>query len=352
MKALTTLSVIALASTSAMALETKMDLKARFDYINTKQETKTTNATAVKSGSGEMNPQFARWYTDAKFNEKVNVKLVLNLAAANAAAGNVVSEFIDEAVWTQSLAPGLSAMIGKQATYMGGFENVASKRDVYLASKYNGQVPDNSTGVGANYTMMDQNLYFQYLEMNSNPGNYTDKKILGAAYVGSFMDGMVSPMLSYYKIGTARLGQYDNHMTAGVQVSAMNVIFQFDYNMLTEQKAGRTSLTAAANSSDAKLKSMVAHVRYNHENFKPFFKYMKEDGEGQSAKLIATNNALESERSAWELGLEFYPNKDEDMNYHLAYNSAEEKETTGTIKTTKETTTIYAGVSFGLNVLK
>ena len=357
MKALTTLSVLALASGSAMALDTTMNLKGRFDYINQKTETKSSANVTTKTSPSEMKPGYLVWTTDAKFNDKATVRLALDLVDANSATGNVVSEFIDEAVWTQSVMPGLSLMIGKQAPMMGGHEQSASKRDVYGASRYNAGLPDNSTGLGVGYTFMNQNLYAQYLENNTNSTNptLTDKKIANVAFVGNVMDGMITPMLSYTKVGTGRLGQYDIHTAAGLAASYMNVVFQFDYLMRENQKAGTNQ---AGTATDAELTTMVAHVRYNHENYKPFFKYIKEDAEGSYDLGASFSGAVESERTVMELGLEYVPNKDEDMRYHLVYSAAETEETKRLTANAAENnekfedTKIYAGVAFGMNLLK
>ncbi len=357
MKALTTLSVLALASGSAMALDTTMNLNGRFEYVNQKTETKSSANVTTKTSPSEMKPAYLSWITTAKFNEKSTVKLDLDLVDANAATGNVVSEFINEAVWTQSIMPGLSLMIGKQAAMMGGHEHAINYRDRYTYSRYNVGIPDNSTGLGVGYTFMNQNLYLQYLENNSNSTNptLTDKKIANVAFVGNVMDGMITPMLSYTKVGTSRLGQYDIHTAAGLAASYMNVVFQFDYLMRENEKGGTNQ---AGTATDAELTTMVAHVRYNHENYKPFFKYMKEDAEGSYDLGASFTGAVESERTVMEVGLEYVPNKDEDMRYHLVYSAAETEETKRLTANAAqnnenfEDTKIYAGVAFGMNLLK
>jgi hypothetical protein len=349
MKALTILTAIAFASSSAMALDTTMNALGRFDYIRTTTKNTATGVTDTKSATGEYKPTFLNWNTEAKFNETTKLKLSLDFTDSAGAVQNSVSEFVDEAFLTKTMGD-FSVMAGKHAPALGGFEQMTSKRDVYVLSKYNATVPDNSTGLTAAYTFMNNTLMLQHFENNTNSGTnptFTDKKISGVSYMGKFMDGMISPMLSYHKIGTARSGNNDIHTGAGLQVSAMNVVFQFDYLMLKQEKAGTDALAAVV---DGELKSMVAHVRYNHENFKPFLKYISEKAEGSITNLVA--GAVETKRSAWELGLEYVPNKDEDMNYHVVYNSATVKHSTGTTGTKNTESKLYAGVSFGLNILK
>lgn len=336
---------LALASSSAMALESTMDLKGRFDYVRTETENKA--ATTTKSSSGEYKISYLRLGTSAKFNDTTKLKLVLDFKDSNAAVTNSVSEFVDEAILTKTFGD-FSFMAGKQTVLVGGRENDWSKRDMYINSKYNDQIADNLVGLTAGYTIMNQSVYLQHLETASNGGGFTDKKATGLAYYGNFMDGMISPIVSYHKVGTTRQGLYDTFLAAGVQVSAMNVVFEFDYLMLEQEKNGTNT---AGNTADAELNSMVAHVRYNHENFKPFFKYIMEKGDNSFTGLIA--GAVETERNVWELGLEYVPNKDEDMRYHAVYSSAEAKQTSGAGTRNKdEEQKIYAGLAFGMNILK
>jgi hypothetical protein len=169
------------------------------------------------------------------------------------------------------------------------------------------------------------------------------------------MDGMITPILSYTKVGTGRHGQYDVFTAAGVSANYMNVVFQLDY-LMRENERGGTNTTGGV--VDSELTTMVAHVRYNHENYKPFFKYIKEDAEGSFDLGASFTGAVESERTVMELGLEYVPNKDEDMRYHLVYSAAETEETRRTVATAEqkmenfEDTKIYAGVAFGMNLLK
>jgi hypothetical protein len=348
MKKLTILAALALSS-QAMALDTTMNLKGRFDYVRTEGETKASaSAATVKTSRGEYSPSFLQWETAAKFNDTVKANLILDFADSNTAAINVFSEFVDVASITKTIG-NIELTIGKQAVQIGGRENQYSDRDLYLASAFSATNPNNQTGLSASYTFMDQMIVAQHLENQRTTETLKDKKSTGLAFYGKFLDGMVSPVASYHKVGTDIPGKYDIFTTVGVQVAAANIVFELDYLMLNKENGGTN---ASAQTADAELNSMVAHVRYAHENFKPFFKYIKEEGKGSFADLISTNSAVETERASWELGLEYTPSKDEDMNYHLVYNSSESKETSGTVKAVNEDKKLYAGVSFGFNILK
>lgn len=347
MKALTILAAIAMTSSSAMAMDTTMGLKGRFDYVNTTGKTTPQTGAVTKSSSGILTTSYFRLVTDAKLNETTKAKLTLDFAKAQAApdaAGNV-SSFVNEAFITKTLGD-LSVMVGKQAVLVGGRENDFSGRDMYIASNFNDQVSGNLTGVTAGYSVAGQDVYLQYLQQSSSAQNgdvqYTDKKVVGLAYYGAFMDKMIMPIASYHKSGTGRNGQYDTHTAVGVRVNVANFIVEADYLMLKQEK-----LSAAG---DAELNSMVAHVRYVMEGFQPFAKYIKDEGKKGYTGIV--DGSTTSERTAWELGLEFVPNKDEDMRYHVVYNNSEKKKLTAAPTSKVEESKIFAGVAFSYNILK
>lgn len=337
MKALTIVAALALTSGSAMALDTVMGLKGRFDYVRTE-----TDNNPGKDSSGVLTTSYLRLVTDAKLNDTMTAKLTLDFQEANSSKDNGLTNFVYEAFLTKDFGHGISAMVGKQAVLTGGHENEYSSRDVYSTSVFNDNIADNLMGLTAGYSVAEQNIYLQYLQQTDTAQTpFTDKKVVGAAYYGSFMNKMIEPVLSYHKQGTTRAGQYDTFMSAGLRLNVAQFTVEADYLVLEQEK-----LSAAG---DAKLNSIVATVRYNHENFKPFAKFIKEDGEKGFDGIVTGSN--ESERTAWELGLEFVPNKDEDFRYHVVYANSESKETKPASSKTEEQK-IYAGIAFNYNILK
>lgn len=340
MKALTIVAVLALSSGSAMALDTVMGLKGRFDYVHTE-----TDNNPGKDSSGVLTTSYLRLVTDAKLNDTMTAKLTLDFQEANSTKDNGLTNLVDEAFITKDFGHGFSVILGKQGVLTGGHENEYSSRDLYTTSIHNDSIVDKITGLTAGYAVAEQNIYLQYLQQtDANQGStatFTDKKVVGAAYYGSFMNKMIEPVLSYHKQGTTRAGQYDTFMAAGLRVNVAQFTVEADYLVLEQEK-----LSAAG---DAKLNSIVALVRYNHENFKPFAKFIKEDGEKGFDGIVTGAN--ESERTAWELGLEYVPNKDEDFRYHVVYANSESKETKPASSKTEEQR-IFAGVAFNYNILK
>ncbi|MBY0413512.1 MAG: hypothetical protein K2Q18_05075 [Bdellovibrionales bacterium] len=341
MKALTVLAALALTTSSAMAMDTVMGLKGRFDYV--RSETETTPGS--KDSSGVLTTSYLRLVTEAKLNDTTTAKLTLDLKDSSTSRDNGLSDFVDEAFITKSFGA-LNVMIGKQAPMVGGRENDYSSRDVYILSSFNDKIPGTLTGVSVGYTMAGQNVYLQYLQQTDSAqgatGTFTDKKVVGVAYYGDFMNKMLMPILSYHKAGTDRAGAYDSYMAAGLRVNVASFIIEADYLMLEQEKLSVKG--------DAELKSMVAHVRYAHENFQPFVKYIKEDGKKGFQGIVSGSTT--SERTAFEVGLEYIPNKDEDMRYHIVYNNAEAKKKSPAPTSKVEDQKIYAGIAFNYNILK
>ncbi|AUN97147.1 hypothetical protein DOM21_15935 [Bacteriovorax stolpii] len=338
MKALTIVAALALTSGSAMALDTVMGLKGRFDYVRTE-----TDNNPGKDSSGVLTTSYLRLVTDAKLNDTMTAKLTLDFQEADSSKDNGLTNLVDEAFLTKTFGYGFSAMVGKQAVLTGGHENEYSSRDIYTTSIHNDSIADYLTGVTVGYAVAEQNIYLQYMQReDSKQTPFTDKKVVGAAYYGSFMNKMIEPVLSYHKQGTTRAAAYDTFMSAGLRLNVAQFTVEADYLVLEQEK-----LTAAG---DAKLKSIVALVRYNHENFKPFAKFIKEDGEKGFDGIVTGSN--ESERTAWELGLEYVPNKDEDFRYHVVYSSSESKQTKPAPTSKVEEQKIYAGIAFNYNILK
>lgn len=329
----------ALLATSAYAVESEMKVIGRFDYNSLE-----TKAAGEKETSGELTTQFLRWKNTAKFSDTVTGELTLDFKAVGSQTtedGETTTNFldlVDTAFITKTFGPGLSLTIGKQATLTGGRENDWSQSDLYTTSAFFEALPANTVGLTLGYTFADQTFYAQYLEGETT--ELTDKKITGVAWYGNIAN-LVNPIVSYHKEGTDRPGQYDTLLSAGLQFNVSSFLVEFDYNTRTNENGSGTNPAV-----DAELTSMVAHVRYNHENWRPFAKYIMDDAEGS---FELGSGGVEQERTAWELGLEYVQNKDEALRYHLVYGNSETKNSSGA-ENKIENTSIVAGVKFALSL--
>ncbi|MEA9357017.1 hypothetical protein SHI21_12405 [Bacteriovorax sp. PP10] len=338
MKALTILATVALTSTSAFALDTVMAAKGRFDYIHTKTENKPGGETS----SGVLTTSYLKLIIDSKVNESTTAKLTLDFKP-NPTTDNGTSGLVDEAYLTKRFEA-LSVIVGKQAVMTGGRENDYSGRDVYMFSRFADSITKNLVGASAGYSMFGQNAYIQYLQQtDANQTPLTDKKVIGAAYYGEWMNKMIMPIVSYHKLGTDRPGAYNTQMVGSLRVNVDKFFVEADYLVLKQEK-----LTAAG---DAKLNTIVAHARYLFDQgFQPFVKYINEDGKKGYGGIVA--GSTDSERSAFEVGLEYYPTKDEDMRYHVVYDNSTSKKTSPGPTQKVEEQKIFAGIAFNYNLLK
>lgn len=338
MKALTILATLAFTSTSVFALDTVIGLKGRFDYIHTQ----TKNKPGTESSSGELKTSFLKLITDAKINDTTNAKLTLNFQPAPN-TDNGVSDLVDEAFITKN-AGNFSFLLGKQAVMTGGRENDYSASDVYLYSRFVDSFLYYFTGVSAGYTQYGQNFYLQYLEQADSKSNpLKDKKVIGAAYYGELMDKKIMPILSYHKFGTNRPGSYNNVISASLRFNINKFFIEGDY-LVNEMENFSTE-------GDAKITSIVTHARYIFdEGFQPFVKYITEDGKKGFTGIVS--GASSSERQAFEVGLEYFPNKEETFRYHVVYNNSDSKQTSPGPSLKVEEQKIYAGIMFNYNLLK
>ncbi len=341
MKALLIL-ILSLTPCLAYSLETSMIFRGRFDYNYEEKE----NTPGLKDSSGVLTTSYLRFGVMAKFDDTMKANLVLDFSDANTPKDNGLTELIDVAYVTKLIGQ-YSFLLGKQGVLIGGRENDYSLRDIYIYSSFNDATSASATGASVRYDTLGQSFYAQYLQQRDvKQTPFTDKKIIGLAYYGSLFNKKVEPIISYHKLGTTRPGQYDLFTATGVRVYAGQFFFEGDYLILVKEMAG---LNAASEVDDAKVTSIVLVARYNQENIRPFIKYLIDKGKN-SYDLGNGINDIKTKRDAWETGVEYYPNKDNDVRYHLVYNSSKFEEETGShAKYTEER--FVVGFAFGLNVM-
>jgi len=337
MKRLTILATLLAISAPSFAFDTAIGLKGRFDYIHTNLE----NTPGAKTSSGVMTTSYLGLVTASKINETTQAKLVLNFKS-DSTLDNGVQNMVNEANITKT-HDAFSAIIGKQAIMTGGRENDYSARDVYLYSRFSDTYTFYATGLALGYSKNGQNLYAQYLEQADSASTpLTDKKVVGVAYYGEWMNQMIMPIISYHRFGTDRPGAYNNILSASLRFNIDKFFIEGDY-LTTEQE----KFSAAG---DAKVTTVVTHARYIFEQgFQPFVKFITEKGKNGFSGIVS--GATESKRTAFEVGLEYYPVKDEDFRYHVVYNNSNSKETSPLTNKIEEQK-IYAGVAFNYNILK
>ena len=309
-----------------MPMSTVMNLRGRYDWTHTENKT-----ASGKSKESEFSAQDLRLVTDGKVN--ATTKFSFTLKPLKSATNE---EMVDTAFVTKKLNDTFSVLIGKQAPLVGGRENDYADYDLYLLSSFKSALLGNTPGVSIQTEMAGQSLYLQALKSSTTTlkSTYT----YGASYYGNFLDGKIVPILSYHQEATDRSKQKNKYIALGSQFTSGNTVLEFDWLKKTEEKNG-------ASSKNLDTTSMVLQLKYNHEMFEPFAKIIMDKKENINATVT------ETERTGWEAGLEFHPSKDEDLQYHLVYNSAETKEKVGGTATTTDTQVIV-GATFSFNILQ
>lgn len=314
------------ANVAPMPMSTQMNLRGRYDWTHT--ENKTAAGTSKNS---EFSAQDLRIVTDGKVN--TTTKFSFTLKPLKSSSGE---DLVDTAFVTKKLNDTFSLLIGKQAPLVGGRENDYPDYELSLLSSFKSALPSNTPGVAVQTEFAGQSLYLQSLKASDSA--LKSAYIYGAAYYGSFLDGKIAPIFSYHQEATDRSHQKNKYIALGTQFLSGNTVLEFDWLKKSEEKNG-------VSSKNLDTTSMVLHLRYNHETYKPYAKVILDKKQNINATVT------ETERTAWEAGFEYYPTKDEDLQYHAVYNSAETKEKVGGTATTTDSQ-IIVGATFSFNILK
>lgn len=311
-----------------MPMSTEMHLRGRFDWAHTENKT-----SAGKNKQSEFQTQDLRLVTDGKVTD--STKFSLTLKPLQSATGE---DMVDTAFVTKKMNDMCSILIGKQSPLIGGRENDYADYDLFLLSSFKNAIPASTTGISLQHEVANQTVYIQALKAAAPTGASHSGYTYGASYYGNFLEGKIVPILSYHQEATDLSGAKNKYIALGAQGVSGNTIVEFDWLKKSEEKVG-----IAAKNLDTT--SMVVHVRYDHERYKPFAKIILD-------KIENINDTVtETERTGWEAGIVFHPVKEEDLRYHLVYNSAETKEKVGgTAKTTESK--ILVGATFSFNILK
>ena len=181
---------------------------------------------------------------------------------------------------------------------------------------------------------------------NSNNG----RTALSGRWFGKFMDGALQPTLSYMTEGrqnqsSSTKNLVNTYTSGGIRFT--KPVFDIDADYLMNSFADKTT----AGQSDV-TNSMFILGRYKMVDLglKAFATYEN------STRKTETSATVEKkvDTSAITLGVEYYPKKDDDFRYHLAYTNQTIKTDlgTGAAATNQAMQQIIAGVRFKSDLLK
>jgi len=385
MKKLVVLSTMAVVATSAHALDYKFNLESRMDYLSS-----TTTVTPVAgSGLTEYKDKWANFSNSTvrigmmgSVNDSLTYRLryrfvvaapTVSSATTTGAGGGAVG---NRELNTAATAPlnGLDWMyvdhknsmfttrIGKvNWNRTAGNESVFSGTDVFLTSLalanyrlttattgavQGGTGSEYRYGVGALYTLPNSlgNLDIAITNPNNAPSDTlapagaaatnTERSnsslSYGAYYVGSFMNKMIQPILSY----TANPQDGDTDGAATTKTKKVNYSmmaygiksevagFTINLDMKEFKRPDRNDgTTVAPTIKGDKSKSTFAHVAYSMGEWTPMAMYIDDKYTNENTTIAATGNQGDFKRKSWAVGTYYKPFADVGFRYHAMYSS-------------------------------
>ncbi len=325
-KGLVLVSPLALALNAVAADMPTVKVELRGDLVKTSSDNDTNTSTQgwANKGNDEGSPTrfslpYSRLDIKGKYNDSLSYRVKLRLnKVVTATTKDSSTGFIDQAYVEHSVLEGLKLKFGKQLVNYGGWEGTYSTKDFYSTSLLN-DTQVYSVGAGATYGFQGHSLNVQLLN-NSFEQTNSSTYLIGFQFIGSFVDGMVMPILSYHQdMGTEQTHTATNGVTAapdfadkytalGVKFAWEAITAEVDYlNRVDEPQ------TSATTNKDDKYNSLVLNASYKYMNFKPQVKYAQ--------SVAKPDNSKSYDRTDWSVAVEYFPFEKMDFNYHVAYNS-------------------------------
>lgn len=238
---------------------------------------------------------------------------------------NGTTQFIEEAFFVKKFSQGTSVTFGKMPINFGGIEYSYPEYDLYAPSAFWNSIPSNDVGLMLSHDFFDQNISLQYFNGNKENGSAANPPInqqskfgYSAFYHGSFLNGMIVPILGYTVIPKGVITNLRNnkgddvYLAGGIQLnSPHNFTLELEYDNYSSQNAG-----AAKENLDTS--SMVGVLRYSFQNVSPFFKYIKDD-----VKTLSISEL----NSSYDFGVDVKENSESTFKYfaHYLYKDSENR---------------------------
>lgn len=294
---------------TSFSAEHKINLELRADY-------QSVDNDFSKTGSRGDN-RFINKYSRLKLTGPTGVEgqsyVFRYNFAKNSTAGTKdgASEALEYAYISQKLIGGLGLVFGKLFTNSGSNEWWYSGADIYTYSTYGYSSElwneGYDGGIELNWSGMNQWLALQILNPYKANSEVNSRKSWTLFYRGNLMDGMVIPSFNYGSFADDN-ATTDKHLGVGVQLNPNMFTVELEYNSSKEEFQG-------TGNKDVEGTSLVGLVRYNHDHFRPFVKYISEEAEDKGT------NGDKVEKTVLEAGLEWYPTKGANGRWHIVYSS-------------------------------
>lgn len=342
--------VLVFGSANAFAEGVIVDGRMDYNSINNNDAA----IAAGKSNTSAFKATRLRLLVQSKIKEDLMGKVRLNLLeSSNAPVGESgYSKFIDYAFVTQTFTPNFALSFGRVINYIGGREAITGSGDYYFVSQAGAQVVGRPTSaqypVGMVLTGMlaDQRLDVVAANSTIDDGTNQTRMLVGASYLGSFLDKTLMPIASYYTDTDNENNSKRTYINVGLKY-LITPMFDLEADYLMNN-ADYNNWTAAASKDTT---SIVASLRVKTSDY--FHVVVKaESSTDKVAAGAGANPAFDDNKIAqYGVAAEYYPYTAEtNMRYHLA--AVQRTTKPGAGGDDQVETKLYAGVRFVADFLK
>lgn len=343
MKKFIAVTLLATTATVASAFDYKINVEGRADFVNANVKTTPNGGATTTEKYNNFSNHLIRLNMMGSINESLSYRFRYRFIKTPANPLTGTRENADTGVdylFVDHKNSLFTARLGKHnwggAPY--GREGIVSGTDVFLLSQ---AAANYKTGFGSDYRF-GATAMFKFMDTNtldigiSNPNaTFTDttgaeEKNTGlaytAVYMGSFLNKMVQPVLSYSLAeqdgdtdATLKTKKSNNTMwNAGLRSELAGFVLDVDYKQF--KKADRNSGTnTTAGNKEQKAKSIYANAAYAIGDFTPMATYINDKYE--TADTVTAANA-NYKRNSFAVGTYWKPMADVNFRYHLMYTNA------------------------------
>lgn len=278
------------------------------------------------------------------FNKDVN--LTTGAATKSPDALNSQNDVIELAFLKHTFAENFSLSMGKIGTDVAGWENQTTSPDRYVDSRYLSSTVSKLkylTGAMVSYKMDDQNIDLQLTNnpIDDNAAGIQDRGTFGLVYKGAFIEKTLKPIISYHSYNP----QNATDPKAAYTYTTVGLRYETDAFMVDlDDDMGSLKGRTAASKTDS-INTIALGFALKGNAFTPKVKYDSSKEIKVSASDVNTSVAY----TDVGLAVEFKPEKDTNLNYHVAMTQLTTKpETTDASVETH----YFVGIRFAGDILK
>lgn len=325
--------LLTMASTSFAG---SLNLDMRADYSSTTYDNSTlsdSNRFYLKTGRLDYN---GKVFEDVTFRVRwAFAKDTTVLKTDNA------QKALELAYLAHKLSDNFTLTLGRLNTEFGGFEGMNGSPDLYLTSEFythagpNGPLPGNNLGTaallymtGIKATFNTESHVFHLLATNESTDEAAttmnqDAPMMGAVWRGNFFEKALGATLSYHTQKGDNSGDRHQFYAAGLMWKGTDFMAVADY-LVSSFKLDATNETDTVTSIVGK----IAYLGWEH--------WMPRLEITSSEEKHETGAAEKNKYFGYGAVVEYYPYKEKNFRYQVAFNNIELKPETGDRVTRQE----------------